>query len=161
MPNIDRLSKEIDISLAISLHASENKLRDQIVPINKKYPIESLLESCKKYLENYKNKRSITIEYILIDEINDSLDHANKLSKLLSNISCKINLIPFNSFKGSNYKRPSMKKINSFKRYLMNKGYIATLRITRGDAIDGACGQLVGNLSNSVKGKKLISHKSI
>ena len=161
VPNIDRLSKEIDISLAISLHASENKLRDQIVPINKKYPIESLLRSCKKYLENYQNKRSITVEYILIDEINDSLDHANKLSKLLSNISCKINLIPFNSFKGSNYKRPSMKKINSFKRYLMNKGYIATLRITRGDAIDGACGQLVGNLSNTVKGKKLISHKSI
>ena len=161
VPNIERLSKELDVSLAISLHASENKLRDQIVPINKKYPIESLLKSCKEYLKKYKNKRSITIEYILIDEVNDSLEQAKKLSKLLSSISCKVNLIPFNKFKGSNYKRPSMKKINSFKNYLISKGYITTLRITRGDAIDGACGQLVGNLSNTIKGRNLISHKSI
>ena len=86
---------------------------------------------------------------------------AIKLTKLLSTISCKINLIPFNSFKGSTYKRPSLKKINLFKDYLMSKGYITTLRITRGDEIDGACGQLVGNLANTIKGKHLISHKSI
>ncbi len=161
VPKINKLSKAIDVSLAISLHASEDKLRNQIVPINKKYPIESLLKSCREYLKNYQNKRIITIEYILINEVNDSLDHAKKLSKLLSNISCKINLIPFNNFKGSDYKRPSMKKITNFKKYLMSKGYITTLRITRGDAIDGACGQLVGNLSKTTKGKYLISHKSI
>ena len=101
VPNIDQLSKNIDVSLAISLHAADDKLRDEIVPINKKYPIKLLIESCRNYLMSYENKRSITIEYILIKDINDSLKDAAKVSKLLSNISCKINLIPFNSFKGS------------------------------------------------------------
>ena len=112
-------------------------------------------------MNHYDNKRSITIEYVLIENVNDSIEHAKKLSKLLSSMSCKINLIPFNSFKGSNYRRPTNKKIKLFKDYLMNKGFITTLRITRGDEVDGACGQLVGNLSNSIKGKHLISHKSI
>ena len=161
VPNINKLSKEIDVSLAISLHAAENNLRNEIVPINKKYPIESLIKACKEYLNYFDNKRNITIEYILIDGINDSIEHAKKLTKLLSDISCKINLIPFNSFTGSDYKRPSNNKINEFKKYLMSKGFIATLRITRGDGVDAACGQLVGNLSNTIKGKNLISHKSI
>ena len=161
VPNINKLSKEIDVSLAISLHAAENNLRNEIVPINKKYPIESLIKACKEYLNYFDNKRNITIEYILIDGINDSIEHAKKLSKLLSDISCKINLIPFNSFTGSDYKRPSKNKINEFKKYLMSKGFIATLRITRGDGVDAACGQLVGNLSNTIKGKNLISHKSM
>ena len=120
-----------------------------------------MIDACKDYLNKYQNKRSITVEYILIDGINDSILHAKKLTRLLSTMSCKINLIPFNSFKGSNYKRPTLKKINLFKDYLMNKGYITTLRITRGDEIDGACGQLVGNLAHSIKGKHLISHKLI
>ncbi len=161
VPNINKLSNEIDVSLAISLHAADDKLRDEIVPINNKYPIKSLIAACKDYLASYENKRSITIEYILIEGINDTIDHAKKLTKLLSDISCKINLIPFNSFPGSDYKRPSNNKINAFKKYLMSKGFIATLRITRGDGVDAACGQLVGNLSNSIKGKKLITHKSI
>jgi 23S rRNA (adenine2503-C2)-methyltransferase len=117
--------------------------------------------ACKNYLSKYENKRSITIEYILIDGVNDSIQQAKKLTKLLSTISCKINLIPFNGFTGSTYRRPTMEKINLFKDYLMKKGYITTLRITRGDEVDGACGQLVGNLTNSIKGKHLISHKSI
>jgi 23S rRNA (adenine2503-C2)-methyltransferase len=86
---------------------------------------------------------------------------ARKLAKLLSNISCKINLIPFNPFEGSNYKRSKTKTIENFKKILMDKGFITTLRVTRGDAIDGACGQLVGKLNKSIKGKKLISHKLI
>ena len=160
-PQIDKLCNEIDVSLAISLHAPTNELRDEIVPINKKYPISNLINSCNNYLKNYDGKRSITIEYILIDGINDSEELARKLAKLLSNISCKINLIPFNPFEGSNYKRSKTKTIENFKKILMDKGFITTLRVTRGDAIDGACGQLVGKLSKSIKGKKLISHKLI
>ena len=97
----------------------------------------------------------------MIDGINDSEELARKLAKLLSNISCKINLIPFNPFEGSNYKRSETKAIENFKKILMDKGFITTLRVTRGDAIDGACGQLVGKLNKSIKGNKLISHKLI
>jgi 23S rRNA (adenine2503-C2)-methyltransferase len=160
-PQINQLSSEIDVSLAISLHAPIDSLRDKIVPINKKYPIKELIKSCKKYLADYEGKRSITIEYILIDGINDSIELAKKLARLLSDVSCKINLIPFNPFDGSGYKRSTQKNIEQFKRILMSKGFITTLRITRGDAVDGACGQLVGKLNNSIKSKKLISHKSI
>ena len=160
-PQIDKLCDEIDVSLAISLHAPTNELRDEIVPINKKYPISNLINSCNNYLKSYDGKRSITIEYILIDGINDSEELAIKLAKLLSNISCKINLIPFNPFEGSSYRRSKRKTIENFKKILMDKGFITTLRVTRGDAIDGACGQLVGKLNKSIKGKKLISHKLI
>ena len=160
-PQIDKLCDEIDVSLAISLHAPTNELRDEIVPINKKYPISNLINSCSNYLKSYDGKRSITIEYILIDGINDSEELARKLAKLLSNISCKINLIPFNPFEGSDYKRSEIKTIENFKKILIDKGFITTLRVTRGDAIDGACGQLVGRLNKSIKGKKLISHKLI
>jgi 23S rRNA (adenine2503-C2)-methyltransferase len=160
-PQIDMLCDEIDVSLAISLHAPTNELRDEIVPINKKYPINNLINSCKKYLKNFDGKRSITIEYVLIDGINDSQELARKLAKLLSNISCKINLIPFNPFEGSNYKRSKKKTIENFKRILMDKGFITTCRVTRGDAIDGACGQLVGKLNKSIKGNKTIPHKFV
>ena len=160
-PQIDKLCNEIDVSLAISLHAPTNELRDEIVPINKKYPISNLMNSCDNYLKSYDGKRSITIEYILIDGINDSEELARKLAKLLSNISCKINLIPFNPFEGSSYRRSKRKTIENFKKILMDKGFITTLRVTRGDAIDGACGQLVGKLNKSIKGNKLISHKLI
>lgn len=160
-PQIDQLCNEVDVSLAISLHAPTDQLRDEIVPINKKYPISELINSCKKYLLNYDGKRSITIEYVLIDGVNDSEELAIKLAKLLSNISCKINLIPFNPFDGSNYRRSKQNNIEEFKKILMNKGFITTLRVTRGDQIDGACGQLVGKLKKSIKGKKLIPHKSI
>ena len=161
VPQINRLADTTDVSLAISLHAADNQLRDIIVPINKKYPINELLSSCKNYLSKQTSKRNITIEYILIDGINDSIKHAASLSKILSNLSCKINLIPFNPFNGSDYKRSTNRNIYAFKDYLIKKGYITTLRITRGDAIDGACGQLVGDLKNTVKGKGVIEHTSI
>ena len=160
-PKINKLSKDIDVSLAISLHAPDDKLRDQIVPINKKYPINSLMQACKDYLSNFESKKNITMEYIMIDGVNDSMNHAKKLAALLSNISCKINLIPFNSFKGSDYKRSKNSSMKSFKNYLMSKGFITTLRVTRGDGVDAACGQLVGELSNTIKGKNIIKHKSI
>ena len=160
-PKINKLSEDIDVSLAISLHAPDDKLRDQIVPINKKYPINSLMQACKDYLNNFESKKNITMEYIMIDGVNDSMNHAKKLAALLSNISCKINLIPFNSFKGSDYKRSKNSSMKSFKNYLMSKGFITTLRVTRGDGVDAACGQLVGELSNTIKGKNIIKHKSI
>ena len=160
-PKINKLSEDIDVSLAISLHAPDDKLRDQIVPINKKYPINSLMQACKDYLSNFESKKNITMEYIMIDGVNDSMNHAKKLATLLSNISCKINLIPFNSFKGSDYKRSKESSMKSFKKYLMSKGFVTTLRVTRGDGVDAACGQLVGELSNAIKGKNVIKHKSI
>ncbi|MBR51822.1 MAG: 23S rRNA (adenine(2503)-C(2))-methyltransferase RlmN [Gammaproteobacteria bacterium] len=160
VPNLKKISKDIDVSLAISLHAADDNLRNEIVPINNKYPLNMLLDACKQYLK-INTKRTITMEYILIDGVNDSIEHAKKLTKLLSNLSCKINLIPFNKFQGSSYRRPSEEKMDNFKKYLIKKGFITTLRITRGDQVDGACGQLAGNLSNPIKGKKLISHRII
>ena len=161
VPNIKKLNNYVDVSLAISLHASNDVLRDEIVPINKKYPIEKLLNACQDYLGKENKRKHVTIEYILIKNVNDSLEDAKGLVKLLSKLPCKINLIPFNSFNGSNYERPCNKTINDFKSFLINKGFIATLRTTRGDGVDAACGQLVGNLTKSIKGKKLISHKTI
>ena len=153
VPEINKLADKTDISLAISLHAANNILRDEIVPINKKYPLEELLDACKNYLRAQSKRKTITIEYILIDGVNDSLDHAKDLVKILDGLSCKINLIPFNPFEGCNYIRSQESAIYKFKDFLIKKGFITTLRITRGDAIDGACGQLVGKLTKSVKGK--------
>tara|TARA_B100001113_G_scaffold339422_1_gene322518 strand:- start:1688 stop:2782 length:1095 start_codon:yes stop_codon:yes gene_type:complete len=153
VPEINKLADKTDVSLAISLHAANNILRDEIVPINKKYPLEELLDACKNYLKNQSKRKTITIEYILIDGVNDSLNHAKDLIKILKGLSCKINLIPFNPFDGCHYLRSQESNIYKFKDFLVRKGLITTLRITRGDAIDGACGQLVGKLTKSVKGK--------
>ena len=153
VPEINKLAERTDVSLAISLHAANNILRDEIVPINKKYPLNDLLDACKQYLKNQSKRKTITIEYILIDGINDSIEHARDLVKILKGLPCKINLIPFNPFEGCDYMRSKEDTIKDFKNFLVKKGLITTLRITRGDAIDGACGQLVGNLKKSVKGK--------
>ena len=153
VPEINKLAERTDVSLAISLHAANNILRDEIVPINKKYPLNDLLDACKQYLKNQSKRKTITIEYILIDGINDSIEHAEDLVKILKGLPCKINLIPFNPFEGCDYMRSKEDTIKVFKNFLVKKGFITTLRITRGDAIDGACGQLVGNLKKSVKGK--------
>lgn len=153
VPEINKLAERTDVSLAISLHAANNILRDEIVPINKKYPLNDLLDACKQYLKNQSKRKTITIEYILIDGINDSIKHARDLVKILKGLPCKINLIPFNPFEGCDYMRSKEDTIKDFKNFLVKKGFITTLRITRGDAIDGACGQLVGNLKKSVKGK--------
>tara|TARA_B100001093_G_scaffold119710_1_gene112374 strand:- start:96 stop:1178 length:1083 start_codon:yes stop_codon:yes gene_type:complete len=160
IPQINKLADKTDVSLAISLHAADDSLRDIIVPINKKYPINKLLEACKNYLSIQKDSRHITIEYILIDGINDSLDHARSLSKILTGLTCKINLIPFNPFDGCDYQRSKDKNIEVFRKHLSRKGFITTLRITRGDDIDGACGQLVGNLKKATQGKKVINRRA-
>ena len=161
IPQINKLADRTDVSLAISLHAADDSLRDIIVPINKKYPIDNLLEACKNYLSVQKDNRHITIEYILIDGINDSIDHARSLSKILTGLACKINLIPFNPFDGCDYNRSKDKNIEVFRKHLFNKGFITTLRVTRGDDIDGACGQLVGNLKKATQGKKVVERQAV
>ena len=161
VPAIHDMCEKTEVALAISLHAPTDDVRDYLVPINRKYPIRELLEACQRYLSTLNGKRYITIEYTLIKGVNDSISQAKELAKLLRVLRCKINLIPFNKFDGCEYKRPSNDKISDFKDFLMKKGYIATLRMTRGDDVDGACGQLVGNLRKSIKGKKLISHETI
>ena len=161
IPQINKLADRTDVSLAISLHAADDSLRDIIVPINKKYPIDNLLEACKNYLSAQKDSRHITIEYILIDGINDSIDHARSLSKILTGLACKINLIPFNPFDGCDYNRSKDKNIEVFRKHLLNKGFITTLRVTRGDDIDGACGQLVGNLKKATQGKKVAERQAV
>ena len=155
VPQIDAITGKTDVSLAISLHASNDDLRNKIVPINKKYPIKDLLLSSKKYLKSLSSKSYITIEYILIKDVNDSIEDARNLVNLLSDLKCKINLIPFNPFPESEYERSTDQKVDAFKCYLIKNRFIATVRATRGDEIDGACGQLVGKLINPIGSKKL------
>jgi 23S rRNA (adenine2503-C2)-methyltransferase len=151
VPAIDELGKHTDVSLAVSLHAPTNALRDQLVPLNKKYPIEALLAACQRYLDKLSDRRHITIEYTLLAGVNDRIEHAKQLAALLSKLSCKINLIPFNPFPHSGYEKHSTNAIRRFQDVLIQAGYTATVRTTRGDDIDAACGQLVGNIQDKTK----------
>ena len=160
VPKIDELAKVSDVSLTISLHAPNNELRDQLVPINKKYPIQELLDSVKRYVESCEDKRVTTIEYILIDGVNDSLELAEELAELLTQIPCKVNLIPFNPFSEVNYKKPSGNRVKRFQNYLQEKGYITTIRSTRGDDIMAACGQLVGQVNDKTRKKEREQNKA-
>ena len=154
VPLIDKLSEVTDAALTISLHAPNDLLRDELVPINKKYPINELLESVKRYVSKCGDKRKTTIEYILINQVNDSLENAEELSNLLRTLPCKINLIPFNPFPGSSYKRPSSMRVQTFKKKLQKEGYITTIRTTRGEDIMAACGQLVGKVNDRTRRKE-------
>jgi len=144
VPAIEKMNGVTDASLAISLHAPNDELRNQLVPVNKKYPIAMLLDSVKNYLASLSDKRKATIEYTLLAGVNDRKIHADQLITLLKDLPCKINLIPFNPFPGSGYKKPSNTEVRCFQDWLTNAGYITTVRTTRGDDIDAACGQLVG-----------------
>lgn len=147
VPMLDKLGEVSECSLAISLHAPNDELRNQLVPINRKYPIAMLLESSLRYINGLSdNKRVITIEYTLIDKVNDSLPLAYELVELLKDVPCKINLIPFNPFPLSDYRRPSNNRVKAFQKVLNEAGFIAPIRTTRGDDIDAACGQLVGQV---------------
>lgn len=150
VPMIDKLREDCHVSLAISLHAANDKLRSEIIPLNDKYPIKVLLEACKRYVEGHQ-KRHITIEYVMLDNINDSLDDAADLIRILKGLPTKINLIPFNPFPGTDYKCSSRNKIVKFQKYLMDKGLVATVRKTRGDDIVAACGQLAGEVQDKTK----------
>ncbi|RRJ83421.1 23S rRNA (adenine(2503)-C(2))-methyltransferase RlmN [Aestuariirhabdus litorea] len=152
VPALKRLSEVTDVSLALSLHAPNNALRDQLVPLNKKYPLEVLLPACVGYIQGLSDKsRRITIEYTLIDGVNDRSEHAAELIELLRGIPCKINLIPFNPFSLSNYRRPSNNSLHRFQRQLQEAGYNTTIRKTRGDDIEAACGQLAGEVQDRTR----------
>ncbi|MCB1732889.1 MAG: 23S rRNA (adenine(2503)-C(2))-methyltransferase RlmN, partial [Halieaceae bacterium] len=144
VPALDRLAGCSEVSLAISLHAPNDALRDQLVPINRKYPIASLLRSARAYIDAQRDsKRVVTVEYTLIAGVNDQPEHARELAVLLRDFPCKINLIPFNSFPQSGYQRPSGNAVSRFWQVLVDAGFVVTVRTTRGDDIDAACGQLV------------------
>jgi 23S rRNA (adenine2503-C2)-methyltransferase len=147
VPALDRLAAVSEVSLAVSLHAPNDTLRNQLVPINRKYPIAVLLESCRNYMAAQSDKnRVVTIEYTLIEGVNDQRDQALELAELLRDVPCKINLIPFNTFAQSEYQRPSGNAVSRFWQVLVDAGYIVTIRTTRGDDINAACGQLVGEV---------------
>ena len=147
VPALDRLAAVSEVSLAISLHAPNDALRNQLVPINRKYPIAVLLESCRNYMAAQSDKnRVVTIEYTLIEGVNDQREQALELAELLRDVPCKINLIPFNTFAQSEYQRPSGNAVSRFWQVLIDAGYIVTIRTTRGDDINAACGQLVGEV---------------
>jgi 23S rRNA (adenine2503-C2)-methyltransferase len=146
VPALKRLRESCDVSLAISLHAPNNELRNQLVPLNKKYPIEELIAACQYYFSGDTKMKQFTIEYVMLDHFNDQPEHARQLIKLLKQIPCKVNLIPFNPFPNTQYKRSSAKRVAIFQEILSKAGLITTTRKTRGDDIDAACGQLAGKV---------------
>ena len=141
VPYIERVGNEIGVSLAVSLHAAKDEIRDILVPINKKYPLRELINACENY-PRIKNSSKITFEYVMLKDINDSLEDAKDLIKILSNIPSKINLIPFNPWPGSNYMCSDMKKIKEFAKVLLDAGFSSPIRKPRGQDILAACGQL-------------------
>ena len=152
VPALDKLSDVSDVSLAISLHAPNDELRNQLVPINRKYPLVDFIESARNYIDKMPdNRRKATVEYTLMDQVNDRTEHARELAVLLKDLPCKINLIPFNPFPGTEYKRVSNTALNRFRDILAGEGYTATVRTTRGDDIAAACGQLAGEVNDRTK----------
>lgn len=150
VPKIDELKQACPVSLAVSLHAPNDELRNQIVPINRKYPIKQLLDACNRYVADSQRAR-ITFEYIMLEGVNDDLEHAEQLAKLMKTVPGKVNLIPFNPFDGIEYKRSSNSRINRFRDVLHNRGVIVTVRRTRGDDIEAACGQLAGDVMDRTR----------
>jgi 23S rRNA (adenine2503-C2)-methyltransferase len=147
VPQIYKLAEECNVALAVSLHAPDDELRNQLVPINRKHPIDELLAACWHYIDK-QNGRSVTFEYVMLDGINDKPEHAKQLAKLLRGRPAKLNLIPFNVFPGTRYKRSPAAAIARFRDILNDAGVIATIRRTRGDDIDAACGQLAGKVTD-------------
>ena len=150
VPQLYRLAEDCNVALAVSLHAPNDALRDQLVPINRMHPIGELLAACWHYLEA-QNGRSITFEYVMLDGVNDRPEHAEELARLLRGHDAKVNLIPFNTFPGTQYRRSPEPVITAFRDALMRRGVIATIRRTRGEDIDAACGQLKGNVLDRVQ----------
>ena len=150
VPAIDRLREACPVSLAVSLHAPNDALRDELVPINRKYPIRELLAACVRYVEKAP-RESVMFEYVMLEGVNDSVALARELAALVRDVPCKVNLIPFNPFSGVDYTRSSPEAIARFRDVLMRAGLIATIRKTRGDDIDAACGQLAGQVQDKTR----------
>ncbi|CAP51637.1 23S rRNA (adenine(2503)-C(2))-methyltransferase RlmN [Xanthomonas campestris pv. campestris] len=159
VPMIDRLATESDVSLAVSLHAANDALRESLVPLNKKYPIAELMESCARYLRGNKKRDSVTFEYTLMKGINDQPEHARQLARLMrqfdnavqSKDAGKVNLIPFNPFPGTRYERSGETEIRAFQKILLDAQVLTMVRRTRGDDIDAACGQLKGQVMDRTR----------
>ncbi|ARD44944.1 bifunctional tRNA (adenosine(37)-C2)-methyltransferase TrmG/ribosomal RNA large subunit methyltransferase RlmN [Colwellia sp. PAMC 21821] len=163
VPALDMLKEKIDCALAISIHAGNNTLRDELVPINKKYPLEEFIAAAGRYIDGSKANKQATIEYVMLDHVNDSTDQAHELAHALKDLPSKINLIPFNPYPGSPYKRSSNSRIDRFDKVLQSYGLTVITRRTRGDDIDAACGQLAGDVLDRTKrtGKKEVKAESI
>ena len=161
VPMMDRLSQDCPVALAVSLHAPNDALRDQLVPLNKKYPLEELLSACERYLK-FAPRDFITFEYVMLDGVNDTDQHARELIQIARRLHCKFNLIPFNPFPGSGLQRSSAARIRIFSQHLSDAGIVTTVRKTRGDDIDAACGQLAGEVRDRTKlSEKMAAQKSI
>jgi 23S rRNA (adenine2503-C2)-methyltransferase len=158
VPGIHRLRETIDVALAVSLHSPLDDVRTELVPLNRKYPIAELMQACRDYVSD-KHKRTVTFEYTLIDGVNDHPEHARKLVKLLRTVPSKLNLIPFNPFPGTRYRCSTPERIAKFQEIVMQGGLIATVRKTRGEDIDAACGQLVGKVLDRTKRSERIKLK--
>jgi 23S rRNA (adenine2503-C2)-methyltransferase len=150
VPGMDRLAEACPVALAVSLHAPDDALRDRIVPINRKYPIRELIRACNRYLERAP-RDFITFEYVMLEGVNDSVAHARALLPIAAKVRCKFNLIPFNPFPDSGFNRSSPDTIRRFAEILQGAGLTVTIRKTRGDAIDAACGQLAGKVSDRTR----------
>ena len=150
VPAMDRLREECPVALAVSLHAPNDGLRDQIVPINRKYPLAQLMAACQRYLEKAP-RDFVTFEYVMLDGVNDTPEHARQLLQLVKDVPCKFNLIPFNPFPDSGYATSKPEHIRRFRDILMQAGLVVTTRKTRGDDIDAACGQLAGNVQDKTR----------
>lgn len=150
VPMIDKLAQECPVALAVSLHASNNTLRDGLIPLNKKHPLEELKAACKRYLE-FAPRDFITFEYCMLDGVNDTDEHARELIQLVRDVPCKFNLIPFNPFPESGLKRSANPRIKAFAQILLDAGIVTTTRKTRGDDIDAACGQLAGEVQDRTR----------
>ena len=150
VPQMDRLKDVMPVALAVSLHASNDAVRDEIVPLNKKYPLKELMAACQRYL--VKAPRDfVTFEYVMLDGVNDKPQHARELLSLVKDVPCKFNLIPFNPFPNSGYNRSSNENIRVFREILQEAGLVVTVRKTRGDDIDAACGQLAGQVKDKTR----------
>jgi len=159
VPAMDQLRETIGVSLAVSLHATTDAVRDELVPINKKYPIAELLEACRRYVVTAPHGR-ITFEYVMLDGVNDSAEDARRLARLLRDVPSKINLIPFNPFAGAGYRRSPDAAIERFRDILIKAGYTTILRKTRGDDIDAACGQLAGRVQDRTRRSERLSREA-
>lgn len=161
VPQLQQLSLDSDVALAISLHAPTDELRDVLVPINKKYNLKLLLDTCRAYYKDRgENKRYITMEYVMLNGVNDSDEHARALVRLLKDIRCKVNLIPFNPFPQTRYTRSPQKRIDAFQRIVMDGGLMTLMRRTRGEDIDAACGQLAGEFKDRTRRRELMERKN-
>lgn len=151
VPKIDKLRDELDVSLAVSLHAPNDEIRNQLVPLNRRYPIAELMQACRRFIEDKNRKHTITFEYVMLDKINDSPQNAKQLAKLIKDVPSKVNLIPFNAFPNSGFERSSDQVIEEFREILQAAGITTITRRPRGEDIAAACGQLAGDITDKVK----------